>query len=188
MALMKKSQYDRDFDGKVDADAIANHQHSVTDLLDHDKAAHDVLGIDADTVDGQHASAFELVANKGVANGYAPLDANAQVPVANLPDAVKTSNLVNQTANRSAGTVYQNTTGKHLLVMVIADIGAGTYTRAKGRISSDNIAWYDIAWNETGNVSDTSAAFIAFVVPPNYYYAVYVATGNRIYRWYEVTI
>ena len=25
-------------------------------------------------------------ANKGVANGYAPLDANAKVPVANLPD------------------------------------------------------------------------------------------------------
>ena len=49
-------------------------------LTDHDKAAHDALGIDADTVDGEHASAFEHVANKDVADGYCGLDANIEIP------------------------------------------------------------------------------------------------------------
>lgn len=39
----------------------------------------------ADTVDGYHADAFEKVANKGIAGGYCPLDANALVPLANIP-------------------------------------------------------------------------------------------------------
>jgi len=39
----------------------------------------------ADKVDGFDASAFEMVTNKGQANGYAPLDANALVPLVNIP-------------------------------------------------------------------------------------------------------
>jgi hypothetical protein len=52
---------------------------------EHDKALHDGLDIDSDTVDGEHASAFEHVSNKGAASGYAPLDSDSRVPTANLP-------------------------------------------------------------------------------------------------------
>jgi hypothetical protein len=41
--------------------------------------------LDADKLDGLDSTAFERVANKGVANGYAPLDANAKLPIAHLP-------------------------------------------------------------------------------------------------------
>lgn len=49
--------------GGTDGTAIAT-----GDLTGHDKAAHDALGIDADTVDGSHASAFYTVANHTKAN------------------------------------------------------------------------------------------------------------------------
>lgn len=58
---------------------------SLTTITDHDKDAHDSLNIDADTLDGLDATDLEEVANKGVANGYASLDANAKVPSAQLP-------------------------------------------------------------------------------------------------------
>ncbi|GAB4391010.1 MAG: hypothetical protein Tsb0032_00420 [Kiloniellaceae bacterium] len=45
-------------------------------------------GLDADLLDGLEAVAFELLANKGLANGYAALDAGGKVPAAQLPDAV----------------------------------------------------------------------------------------------------
>ena len=41
--------------------------------------------LDADKLDGLDSTAFEMVANKGVANGYAPLDANAKLPTTHLP-------------------------------------------------------------------------------------------------------
>jgi len=44
--------------------------------------------IDADTVDGEDASAFEHVSNKGVANGYCDLDASALVPLARIPSTL----------------------------------------------------------------------------------------------------
>lgn len=39
----------------------------------------------ADTVDGEHANAFEHIANKGVANGYCELDSAALVPAGRIP-------------------------------------------------------------------------------------------------------
>lgn len=38
--------------------APAAHTHPVADLTDHNKVVHDALDIDADTVDGVHASGF----------------------------------------------------------------------------------------------------------------------------------
>ncbi|GAB4375599.1 MAG: hypothetical protein Kow00114_38860 [Kiloniellaceae bacterium] len=45
-------------------------------------------GLDADTLDGNQAAAFQLVSEKGQANGYAGLDSGGKVPAAQLPDAV----------------------------------------------------------------------------------------------------
>jgi hypothetical protein len=41
--------------------------------------------LDADKLDGLDSTAFERVSNKGVANGYAPLDADAKLPTTHLP-------------------------------------------------------------------------------------------------------
>ena len=51
------------------------HQHSPSDITPQGSGSN----LDADKVDGYHASSFEFVANKGVANGYASLDANVKV-------------------------------------------------------------------------------------------------------------
>jgi len=45
-------------------------------------------GLDADLLDGNDATVFEQVANKGTANGYAGLDGGGKVPAGQLPDAV----------------------------------------------------------------------------------------------------
>jgi microcystin-dependent protein len=45
--------------------------------------------LDADTLDGLDSTAFERVANKGVANGYAPLDANAKLPTTHIADNLR---------------------------------------------------------------------------------------------------
>jgi hypothetical protein len=49
--------------------------------------------LDADKLDGFDSTAFERVANKGVANGYAPLDANAKVPVTNIADNLRVATI-----------------------------------------------------------------------------------------------
>jgi hypothetical protein len=46
--------------------------------------------LDADKLDGLDSTAFERVSNKGVANGYAPLDANAKLPTTHLPSHAST--------------------------------------------------------------------------------------------------
>jgi hypothetical protein len=45
--------------------------------------------LDADKLDGLDSTAFERVANKGIANGYAPLDASAKVPVNHIADNLR---------------------------------------------------------------------------------------------------
>jgi hypothetical protein len=49
-----------DGDGTVTIDPTHNHDSRYVNETDHDKAAHDALNIDADTLDGNHASAFAL--------------------------------------------------------------------------------------------------------------------------------
>lgn len=103
------------------------------------------------------------------------------------------SNLTDQTSNRQSDTVYQNTTGKHLLVMVSAG-GSGTHGKAIGYISEDNVNFVKTAHNQDSDSnSSTKNMFIAFVVPPNYYYKVigqYYSSGwqNNIITWWEVEI
>jgi hypothetical protein len=45
--------------------------------------------LDADKLDGLDSTAFERVSNKGVANGYAPLDASAKVPTTHIADNLR---------------------------------------------------------------------------------------------------
>ncbi|RLC76478.1 MAG: hypothetical protein DRJ03_28590, partial [Chloroflexi bacterium] len=57
-----------------------------TGILSLDRIPNTLTGKDADTVDGYEGADLEKVANKGVANGYCPLDSNGLVPQSNLPD------------------------------------------------------------------------------------------------------
>lgn len=67
-------------------------------------------GLDADTLDGQSSAAFEQVANKGLANGYASLDASAKVPASQLPsyvdDVMEFANLAAFPASGATGVIY----------------------------------------------------------------------------------
>jgi hypothetical protein len=49
--------------------------------------------LDADKLDGLDSTAFERVANKGVANGYAPLDVNAKVPATHIADNLRVATI-----------------------------------------------------------------------------------------------
>jgi len=73
-----------------------NQDHSITPdtianiLSDHDKATHDALGIDADLLDGSHATAFAAAAHAhavnqiiGLAGGSATVYANTLTRVVN---------------------------------------------------------------------------------------------------------
>ncbi len=95
-------------DVSADAWNEAHAKGNTADVLsDHDKTLHDALGIDAATLGGSskaevqdhapkshgneaHSVTFEDQANKGVASGYAGLDANAKVPLANVAIPVQT--------------------------------------------------------------------------------------------------
>lgn len=57
--------------------------------------------INVDKVDTKDASAFEEVAKRGAANGYAPLGADSKVPAANLPSTAFKGGLVRKTTTQS---------------------------------------------------------------------------------------
>jgi hypothetical protein len=151
----------------------SSHTHPVADLTDHTKAVHDALGIDAATLDGNQAS--DLIAK----------------------------NMTDQTANRALGTVYQNTTNRHLLVFVVGKMTGGSSTYKSyyygmsvyiGSTSSpDQLIWYKTNAGRdtyTGTLYDSCV----FIVPPNYYYKVTNITGgsgnptNAVHKWWEVEI
>lgn len=89
----------------------------------HTKAVHDALGIDADTLDTYHASALEKIANKGAANGYAPLGSDSKVPTTNLP-LIATGDIVNFAVSR--GVQYYNSAGVTLTNTTETEIGTVT--------------------------------------------------------------
>ncbi len=107
----------------------------------------------------------------------------------------KTQNLMDQKSNRALDTVYQNITSRHLLVMVSAG-GHGVRAYTIGYISEDNSTFNQEAYCNVGgsNLSGDRYPFIAFVVPPNYYYKViskYYDDSwhtSSIQTWWEVEI
>ena len=77
-----------------------------------------------------------------------------------------------QSPARSAGTTYQNTTGKPIMVFVQADYGGSLQT------SPNNSSWTDHgAFNYVGNKS--------VVVPHGWYYKITTGAG-AIYHWREL--
>ncbi|MDQ1196673.1 hypothetical protein [Agrobacterium sp. SORGH_AS 787] len=82
----------------------------------------------------------------------------------------------NVLANRSAGTVYQNTSGKPIMV---APQGWARYSFCEGQVSTDNSNWITPPRPEKIVNSDTTYyfAYPMFVVPPGHYYRL--TQGNN---------
>ncbi len=89
------------------------------------------------------------------------------------------------TGSRALGTVYQNTSGKIMIVMVTAAFGA----------VGDGVIVYieagdttpDTAVAETYGVADTEGA-VTFVVAPSSYYKVSAVAGASLVYWTEWTL
>jgi len=141
MGDMFKAVYDTDNDGVVD-DSEALQGHPASDFetptgaqgkVDtHSGASSGIHGVGASTVESvvgsaakvsthdglasPHASAtsLEKTANKGVANGYASLDADGDVPDAQIPDGVARDTEVAAYFNTSTGHDHDNTDSKQV--------------------------------------------------------------------------
>lgn len=80
--------------------------------------------------------------------------------------------------SRSAGTSYQNTTGKPIEVAVFATVASGLRLV---QVSSDNSTWIDIA---RGSSAQALAAQIS--IPDNWYYRIDSATSVTVTVWAEL--
>jgi hypothetical protein len=69
----------------IQATDLPAHTHSPSQISPQGSGS----GLDADKLDGLDSTAFERVSNKGVANGYAPLDASAKVPTTHIADNLR---------------------------------------------------------------------------------------------------
>lgn len=92
----------------------------------------------------------------------------------------------NVQASRSAGTSYQNTTGKPIVVSMMASARNGF---CEGQVSADNVNWLTPNRGENIYQSDTAYYYARpiFVVPPMHYYRLTV--GNNylgISTWIEL--
>ncbi len=98
------------------------HTHPLDDITGHTKAAHDALGIDADTVDGQHASAF------------------AQAVHTHTPGEVGLGNVTNDAQLKRAGNDFTGFTEKTTPAdndLILSEDSAASY--AKKKITLGNI-------------------------------------------------
>jgi hypothetical protein len=87
-------------------------------------------GLDADLLDGNHASAFLLTTARNAANGVAPLDASSKVPVANLPDFITGAGRGFYLVGTISGAVSLSAAGG--LVSQLVGLGGGDYKNMYG--------------------------------------------------------
>jgi hypothetical protein len=87
-------------------------------------------GLDADLLDGNHASAFLLTTARNAANGVAPLDATSKVPVANLPDFITGAGRGFYLVGTISGAVSLSAAGG--LVSQLVGLGGGDYENMYG--------------------------------------------------------
>lgn len=124
-------------------------------------------GLDADTVDGQHAS-----------------------------DLGASGNYSDETANRAAGTEYQNTTGGPLEVRVISNgqyISSGALTMAEAQLnmgsSSGSLSTVAHEQNVTdGDYASNMTATASMTVPDGWYYSLSSTQGTSLSKWMETEL
>jgi hypothetical protein len=88
-------------------------------------------GLDADLLDGNHASAFLLTTARNAANGVAPLDATSKVPVANLPDFITGAGRGFYLVGTISGAVSLSAASTGLVAQLVA-LSGGDYENMYG--------------------------------------------------------
>ncbi|AEA48064.1 hypothetical protein [Archaeoglobus veneficus] len=116
--------------------------------------------------------------------------------ISNIPSPTP----IDQTANRALNTVYQNTSGKHLLVITTISFNvesSSDYAQAIGYISSDNVTYVEMSFARFADIDYnsyiwTGGGTIVMVVPPNYYYKVAAGASYgssvSLRKWWEVEL
>jgi hypothetical protein len=82
----------------------------------------------------------------------------------------------NVKASRAAGTSYQNTTGKPIMVA----ISVSNNTAALVQVSVDNATWVDVGTTASANSNNQ------FIVPDDYYYRLQSTGSPTIDKWAEL--
>lgn len=142
------------------------------------------------------------------AGNYVAQDSNADAIIddADAVDGYHAVDLLasakDKTANRALNTVYQNTTGRVLLVMVscwcVVAAEGSLWTRVEGWVSPDNSTWYKTNFSEaywgSSVCGEVNIGGTCFFVPPSWYYKVEVATSGSadvssisLRKWIEAT-
>ncbi|MDX5370195.1 MAG: hypothetical protein LPL29_12555 [Alphaproteobacteria bacterium] len=116
------------------------------------------------------------------ANNAVQLDGSARLPAVDGTQLTGTGIGVGQTwqdvtGSRSAGTSYQNTTGKPIMVAIQANSAAAGKSL---EVSSDNSTWIAVGWISIGAAPQSAQA----IVPNNHYYRATSATS--IGTWAEL--
>ena len=106
------------------------------------------------------AGSIEVVTNKGVANGYAPLDAGGKVPVAHLPGGI----LIDPTLTTLTGT------GANALAAIVST--TLPLNRVLGVINGGTLSFYQLQ-------AGTSATASPGIIRPNDYNAT---TNARVWK------
>jgi hypothetical protein len=133
------------------------------------------------------AQDVENQANKGVASGYAGLDATAKVPVAQLPASYPTAQNV-VTGSRALNTVYQNTTGRPMRVSVTLNF-SGSVAQDIASVLTDSSATPSSVVAKFN--CNTTVAFTSVYIPVTFfvlagdYYEITSGTGPAIISWTE---
>jgi hypothetical protein len=189
---MLKSVYDTNNDGIVDkAEAIDNGTYSATAMqiagaviTKHIQGADTTIGPMTDDIDMDGNTITNLATPVANSDAVHKAYVDNLVPLFNHIDVV--------TASRTDDTVYQNTTGKPMLVTILCDMyqtgSAREWCRLDiGATSSPNIyaSYFRLDKDDiTGSID--SRVTLTAIVPPGWYYQ-YVKGGDdvSVYKWYE---
>jgi hypothetical protein len=101
-----------------------------------------VTSLNADKVDGFEGADLEKVVNKGVANGYAPLDANAKLPLTHLPSHTHSPSQITPQGSGS-GLDADTVDGQHASAFAPA-----SHTHTRSQITDFAHASYTSGWRK----------------------------------------
>lgn len=139
---------------KTETQAVA------TDLQAHEDATTDVHGIldTSELVVASALAAFQQLAQRGQANGYAPLDAGAKVPVNHLPNSImEYQGTWNAATNSPALEDGEGSPGDVFRVSVAGErnLGSGVISFAVG----DYVVYNGSAWEKSDTTDSVPTVF-----------------------------
>mgnify|MGYP001024339163 CR=1 FL=1 len=96
------------------------------------------------------------------------------------------------TASRALGTIYQNTSGRPIMVSaaVRMDTGAGCAVQFESLIGPSSPPTLSLGYSGlVGPANENLYGYITFIVPNNYYYKIQIVVGAGVMaKWLEVEL